>query len=120
MIRTAISPRLAIRTRLNINLPCRIYTESTRSELIAPRPGLLRLQWNISMLARRILFTLVLQCSQRAHQPGTRIARHDHFIDITKLGGLERIGESLAIVLDQLRAFRGLQFVTVQNIDRLL
>src|SRR5260370_5528636 len=133
MIRTATSPRLAISTRLNINLPwlrrptrsrvrrySRIYTESGRSELIAKEASRLHLKWNIAVLARRILFTLVLERLQRAYQLGTRIARHDHFIYIAQLGGLERIRKRLPIVLDQLRAFLNLQLVSVQNIDRLL
>src|SRR5260370_12887302 len=122
MIRTATSPRLAISTRLNINLPwlrrptrsrvrrySRIYTESGRSELIAKEASRLRLKWNIAVLARRILFTLVLERLQRTDQLRARIARHDHFIYIAQLGGLERIRKRLPILPDPLHAFLTLE-----------
>src|ERR1700689_1784089 len=129
MIRTAISPRLAIRIRLNINLPWLpgFYTESRARELTARSSRCRRpfSKWNVAVLAGRILFALVGERLQRADQLGTRIMRHDHFIYIAQLGGLERIRESLAIVLGQTRALDdrvfGLgQLVAKKNVDRLL
>src|SRR5277367_819207 len=130
IIRTAISPRLAIRIRLNIKLAWlpKFYTESSARELtgtwgIRSRRGFSK--WNVAVLARRIFFALVGERLQRADQLGTRVARHDHFIYIAKLGGLERIRESLAIVLGQARAlddgiFCLREFVAKNDVDGLL
>src|ERR1700691_1712756 len=134
MIRTAISPRLAIRIRLNINtgfpklpwLP-RFYTESGPRELTARSSWWRRSfsKWNVAVLARRVFFALIRERLERADHFGSGVARHDHFIYITELGCLERIRKSFAIVVGQPRAlgdriFGVGELVAKDDVDRLL
>ena len=55
------------------------------------------------MLAARCLHLLVPRHAQRADERGPRLTRLDHIVDVSALGGVVRIGELLAILVDQLR-----------------
>src|SRR5579875_1165363 len=104
--RRAISPRLAIRMRLN--MAARVLQAS---------------QWNIAVLARRVVLALVFQRAQRSNQSRAGIARTQYFVHVAQLGGLERIGEGTPVFLGQAGAlgdFIGslLELVAKYDVDR--
>src|SRR6185503_16401487 len=77
--RTAISPRLATRTRRNGGF----WVESER---------------DVAMLLRRVLVALVREHLERADETGARVLGADDLVDVAELGGLERVGELLPVV----------------------
>ena len=97
MMRTAISPRLAIRTFLNmafrsLRLHVRSYDAVTS-----------QLERDIPVLLRRVGVALVLEHFQRIDQARAGFARLDDIVDVTALGRNIRIGEFLAVLGDQFR-----------------
>src|SRR6185369_5931654 len=109
-IRTAISPRLAIRTRrrgLGEGMGTRLSARSER---------------NVPVLLRRVLVALVLQDLERADEARARVLGRDDLVDVAELGGHERVGEGLAVVGDETLALavaaRGLDLAAEDNVDR--
>src|SRR5437763_16066736 len=105
MTRTAISPRLATRTR--------------RKGGPAARPGSER---DVAMLLRRVPVALVLQHLERADEPRTRLLGRDDLVDVAELGGLEGVGERLPVVGDEplalaLGVLRALDLVAEDDVD---
>src|SRR5579885_2967562 len=107
MTRTAISPRLAIRIRLNICSPELLSSNfllrnfrGSCDRLSCPRRfrdrrplQTRRSQRNVPVLARRILVALVLESLERGNQARARVARHDYLVHIAEFGRLERVGK---------------------------
>ena len=98
--RTAISPRLAINIRLNMG-------EDYQMRLV-------RLQGDIAML-RAGSFRFVFQRPQCRDKARTGVARHHDLIDIAQLGGLERIGEALAIFIASQRSARSAAAISLRK-----
>src|SRR5439155_7791495 len=88
MTRTAISPRLATRTR--------------RKGGPAARPGSER---DVAMLLRRVPVALVLVHLERPDETGARVLWRDDLVDVAELGRLEGVGERLPVVADEALAF---------------
>src|SRR6266850_1661620 len=88
-MRTAISPRLAMRMRLNMD-------QAVGAQHAAPLP----LQWNISMLLRWIVVLFIFKHFKRADQRRPRVLGINHRIDVARLRGFEGVGESLPVVGD--------------------
>src|SRR5437588_1559991 len=85
-MRTAISPRFAIRTRANGRWRLSLRTDTKR------------LQRDVAVLLGGQGRTLALQPAQPGGKPGARPRRHDHFVDISARRGDVRVGESLLIL----------------------
>src|SRR4029450_11094189 len=109
VIRTAISPRLATKMRLNIEMQASALDNANvgttgRSPLQSRFYLLPFLKWYIPMLLWRIMILLVLEHFQATNKRRPSILRIDHRIDIAGLRCLERVGKGLAVLLDHLVA----------------
>src|SRR5437016_3998334 len=100
VIRTAISPRLAIRMRLNM----RSQARGNSKRIFFSFPLLPFLEWNIAMLLGWIVILLVLEHFQGTNKCRTSIFRIDHGIDIAGFRRLEWVGKGLAVLLNHLIA----------------
>src|SRR5262247_1843387 len=103
MIRTAISPRFATRTRRKSGLS----------------------EGDVAMLLRRVLLALVLQDLERTDEFRSRLVRLDDLVDVAELGGLERVGERAPVLGDQpaplaVGILRALELVAEDDVDRAL
>src|SRR5690606_31358358 len=56
------------------------------------------LQRNVPVLLRRVRVPLLAQHVERVDQPGARLARIDHIVDVAARGGDVRVGEALAVL----------------------
>src|SRR5262245_64841848 len=77
--RTAISPRLATRTRRNGG-----FSEDSERD--------------VAMLLRRVLVALVGEHLERGDETRARVLGLDDLVDVAELGRLERVGELLTVV----------------------
>src|SRR5437867_2274240 len=78
MTRSAISPRFAMRTLLNTSY----------------------LQWDVSVLLRRIFVALRLQCLQRGYERRPCVPRVDDVVDVPSTSGDVGMRKLLSIFLD--------------------
>src|SRR6266849_9751761 len=79
----------------------------------------------VAVLAGRVFLALVFERLQRRDKTRPRIVRHQHLIYIAQFGGLERIGESAAVIVDEAgslgdRVLGLLYLVTKDDVDRAL
>src|ERR1041384_3158831 len=107
LIRTAISPRLAIRIFFTEDFYCN------------------RLQRDVAVLLGRILVALGLETLERRHELPPRLSRLNHFVDEAAARGHERAGKLLTEFLHLFpppprRIGRRVELALVENIDRAL
>src|SRR5262245_11953515 len=87
MMRTAISPRLATRTRAK-------YDSTLGSSLRTDGPGSER---DVAMLLPRVRVALVGEDLERPDQPRPRLARQDDLVDVAAARRDVRVGERLLV-----------------------
>src|SRR5215203_6520026 len=90
MMRTAISPRFATRTRPKGGTRSVAVARSRRSASVRKDTGSER---DVAMLLPRVRVALVREELQGADQPRTRLAREDDLVDVAARRGDVRIGE---------------------------
>src|SRR5207302_8543037 len=80
------------------------------------------LERDVAVPAGGTAAVLAASFPQGPDQDRARPTRLDHIVDVAALGGDVRVGEALAVVADQLRAFRGpvlrcFQLTAIDNVD---
>src|SRR5436190_21933847 len=90
MIRTAISPRLAMRTLRKGALAVSSLRKDERGS-----------ERDVAMLLSRVRVALVGEDLQRTYQTGTGLRGFDHFVDVAARSGDVRVGEFCFVRRDQ-------------------
>ena len=85
MIRTAISPRFAMRTRPNGRAPCSVFAQRRARATASQR--------DVAMLLRRVRVALVGEDLEGRDQAGPRLRRIDHVVDVAARRGDIRVRE---------------------------
>src|SRR5262245_50068636 len=115
MIRTAISPRFAMRSFFT--------TEPSNPQILkSSDPQIQVSQRDIPVFLRGVLVALVLEVAQRGDQLAPRFVRTNHFVDEPSPRGDIGVGELLAELGDLLgshrRRIRGLiELALIENVD---
>src|SRR5436190_14640217 len=105
MIRTAISPRFATRTRRNGGPAASTSSTGPVASLCKDGPLVLAaasLEGDVPMLLSGIGVALVGQHLEGPDDPGPRLHGPDHVIDVAPAGGDIGVREARAIFLDEL------------------
>src|SRR5260370_32415299 len=84
-----------------LNVAAALFREGKLEKALWKIADSVRSKRYIAVLAGRVFLALVFERLERRDKTRPRIVRHQHLIYIAQFRGLERIGESAAVIVDE-------------------